>query len=308
MKNLITLGEVYDRVDELSKNCHDKLVEVKHISFDSIDQINILGETYRLKPLAQYSVAYRLGIPLQYLKRCPEDVQAFNLNYWIGHEKNERLFFRFDGDKVRAIFTPKYIPVDNFEILERLDSLGFGADTKVQCHLDDEFMSLSIPDSNKTFLIDGNKITPGISICNSEVGLSSLRVSAFFLRLVCTNGLVIQDKVSASFRHVSRKILSELPNTFEEVALKLSYQREKWKISIQSPVDDPISTMENLNKRFQLRKGEQEAVEWGWSMEPGETMFHVVNAYTRGAQFNGLSAESRYRLQKVGGDILSMLS
>ena len=308
MKNLITLGEVYDRVDELSKNCHDKLVEVKHISFDSIDQINISGEIYRLKPLAQYSVAYRLGIPLQYLKRCPEDVQAFNLNYWIGHEKNERLFFRFDGDKVRAIFTPKYIPVDNFEILERLDSLGFRADTKVQCHLDDEFMSLSIPDSNKTFLIDGNKITPGISICNSEVGLSSLRVLAFFLRLVCTNGLVIQDKVSASFRHVSRKILSELPNTFEEVALKLSYQREKWKISIQSPVDDPISTMENLNKRFQLRKGEQEAVEWGWSMEPGKTMFHVVNAYTRGAQFNGLSAESRYRLQKVGGDILSMLS
>ena len=308
MKNLITLGEVYDRVDELSRNCHDSLIEVKDIFFESIEKINISGETYQIRPIAQYSVAYRLGIPLQYLKRCPEDVQAFNLNYWIAHEKNEKLFFRFDGMDVRAIFTPKYIPVDNFEILERLDSLGYRADTKVQCYLDDEFMSLSIPDGNKTFSLNGNKITPGISISNSEVGLSSLRISAFFLRLVCTNGLIIQDKVSASFRHVSRKILSEFPSTFEKVAMKLGHQREKWEISTKSTVDDPFHTIDNFNKRFQLRKSEQEAVEWGWTLEPGETMFHIVNAYTRGAQFDGLSAESRYRLQKAGGDILSMLT
>ena len=34
----------------------------------------------------------------------------------------------------------------NFEVCERLDSLGYGLDTEVQCHLDPEFMSLSIPD------------------------------------------------------------------------------------------------------------------------------------------------------------------
>ena len=34
----------------------------------------------------------------------------------------------------------------------------------------------------------------------------------------------------------------------------------------------------------------------------GNTMFHVVNAYTRAAQFEGLSAEASYRLQKVGGN------
>jgi hypothetical protein len=37
-------------------------------------------------------------------------------------------------------------------------------------------------------------------------------------------------------------------------------------------------------------------------------MFHVVNAYTRAAQMEGLSAESSYRLQKVGGNILGMLN
>jgi hypothetical protein len=41
--------------------------------------------------------------------------------------------------------------------------------------------------------------------------------------------------------------------------------------------------------------------------EMGNTMFHVVNAYTRAAQFEGLSAEASYRLQKVGGMVLGMV-
>ena len=36
-------------------------------------------------------------------------------------------------------------------------------------------------------------------------------------------------------------------------------------------------------------------------------MFHVVNAYTRAAQLEGLSAEASYRLQKVGGMVLEMV-
>ena len=39
-----------------------------------------------------------------------------------------------------------------------------------------------------------------------------------------------------------------------------------------------------------------------------DTMFHIVQAYTRAAQFEGLSAESSYRMQKVGGEILRMLN
>ena len=36
-------------------------------------------------------------------------------------------------------------------------------------------------------------------------------------------------------------------------------------------------------------------------------MFHLVNAYTRAAQFEGLPAEASYRLQKVGGMVLGMV-
>jgi hypothetical protein len=152
-----------------------------------------------------------LGIPFQYLRKCPPEIQSLNLNYWIEHEKNEQLFFRFDGRDVRAIFTPKYKPVDNFEVCERLDSMGYGPDTQVQCSLDPEFMSLNILDGKKSFEINGDKFKPGISISNSEVGLASLSIAAFILRLICTNGMISKTEISASYRHVSTKILDEIP-------------------------------------------------------------------------------------------------
>jgi hypothetical protein len=260
-----------------------------------------------MRPIAQQSIANRLGIPIQYLRKCPSEVQAYNMNHWIKEEKNDELFLRFDGEEVRAIFTPKYQPIDNFEVLERLDSLGYPAETPVQSHLDSEFMSLSILDGKQTFSINGDKITPGVSVSNSEVGLACLSIAAFLLRLICTNGLISKTEVHASYKHVSLKVFKEFPQVLEKVSLELAKKKEQLRISTESMVDNPAVTMENFNRQFQLNKAEKEAVEWGWSRESGYTMFQLVNAYTRASQFEGLSAESSYRLQKVGGTILEMV-
>jgi hypothetical protein len=305
--HMTTLKDVNARVDNLSRNCTDNLIPVKDITFDDLETMRIAGEPHKLRTIAQKSICWRLTTPHEYLKRCPQEIQAYNLNYWIQHEKNEQLFFRFDGQDVRAIFTPRYKPVDNFEVMERLENLGYGPDTKVQCHLDGEFMSLSIPDGRQTFAVNGDKITPGISIANSEVGLSSLKISAFFLRLVCTNGMVAKTEISAAYRHVSVKILDEFPNVMREVGSQLSRQRDKFRISVESKVDNPLATIASFNRQFQLGKMEQTAVEWGYGFEPKNNMFAIVNAYTRGAQFPDLSAESGYRLQKTGGQILAMV-
>jgi hypothetical protein len=212
-----------------------------------------------------------------------------------------------DGEEVRAIFTPKYKPLDNFEVLERLDSLGYPPETPVQCHLDSEFMSLSILDKKETFSLNGDKITPGVSVSNSEVGLACLSIAAFFLRLICTNGLVAKTEVKASYKHVSLKIFKEFPKVLENVALELAKKKDQLRISAQSKVDNPLATIESFNSQFQIDKKAKEAIEWAWRREAGDTMFNVVNAYTRAAQFEGLSAESSYRLQKVGGMILEMV-
>ena len=308
MQKLTTLGKVFDRVDKMSAGCYDLNIDVPDISFDNLDILRIAGEPHPVRPVAQRSISNRLGIPYPYLRRCPEDIQALNLNHWITQEKNDKLQFRFDGDEVRAVFTTKYIPVDNFEVCERLDSLGYGPETEVQCRLDPEFMSLSIPDGKSAFDIDGDKFKPGISISNSEVGLASLSIAAFVLRLICTNGLISKSDVSKSYRHVSTKILSEFPQVLDKVSYELGTQRSQFKLSMESPVDNPESTLVSFNRQFGLNENERDAVEWAWPMEMGDTMFNVVNTYTRAAQMDGLNAESNYRLEKVGGNILGMLN
>ncbi len=139
------------------------------------------------------------------------------------------------------------------------------------------------------------------------MGLSSLRIAAFYLRLVCTNGLIARTQVAVAYRHVSRKILDDLPQVFAQVAGQQLRQRDKFRLSMESRVDDPLATIDAFARQFQLSKNEQEAVAWGWLWEPGETMFHVINAFTRGAMHNGLPATSAYRLQSMGGQILAMM-
>jgi hypothetical protein len=305
---MTALHNVYDRVERMSKNHTDRNIPVDDISFESLENINIGKTVHRLRPIAQQSIAYRLGIPINYLRKCTPSIQQLNLNYWIRHEKNDELFFRFDGDEVRAVFTPRYISTDNLEVLDRLMGLGFKPDTKVQSSLDNEFMLVSIPDDRETFKINGDRMTPGISVSNSEVGLAALSISSFVLRLVCTNGMISKTAVSASYRHVSSKLPSSLSGVLEQVKSGIEDQREQFRISLESKVENPEATIESFNRQFELRKEEKEAVEWALAQEYGFTMFAVINSYTKAAQYELLSAESRYRLQKVGGMVLGMVA
>lgn len=308
MSQMMTLARVQERVENMSRNHIDQLIKVKEISFADLETINIGDGTHILRPVAQQSIANRLGIPIQYLRRCPPEMQEYNMNHWIKQEKNEELFFRFDGNDVRAVFTPRYIPTDNLEVLRKLDTPNYDPETRVQCSLDDEFMSLSIPDGNQTFQVNGERMTPSISLSNSEVGLASLSIAAFLLRLICTNGMISKTEVSASYRHISTKILSELPGVFMNVSQELGRQKEQVRLSLESKVNNPESTITSFNSQFQLGKEEKEAVEWALPLEYGFTMFHVVNTYTKAAQYQELPAESSYKLQKVGGSILAMVN
>jgi len=313
MQQMMTLGEVFDRVEEKSKHCYDRYIDAKDISFDSISTVRIgENEQYNLRPIAQQLMASRLSIPLYYLRKCPEYLQKENLDYWIARQHTKKFFFRFSDQEVRAIFSPRYRPMDHFEILEKLDSIGYSPETKVQCALDENFMQINIPDTKKTFLLGKDQFQSGVSISNSEVGVASLSLTCYLLRLVCSNGLLATTQIEARFRHVSLKILQTFAQVLSELSYSLDHQKNQFRISLGSRVSDPLSTLESFNRQFILSKEEREAVvQWAWPIEMdssgNNTMFHIINTYTRSAQYNGLSAQSSYRLQRVGGDILNLV-
>ena len=312
MQTNSTLGVVRNRLQSLSDKHFDELVRVRDITFSSVDEIQIGSSSYRMCPAAQQGMAYRMGgVPLSYLRKCPPDLAAKNLNFWLSEEKNEELFFRFDGEHVRAVMTPKYKPINHLDVVEHLiKEMAFTEDTEVQVNMDSNFLSLSIPDENGAFDVRGDEHLPGISISNSEVGTSSLSVSAMILRLICSNGMISSVGVGKkSFRHVgSTGVLEDLPKHIKEIATNSTTQSNQLAISMDSHVDDPESTFREFYRRWQVSKEEKKAVEWGYLQEPGFTMFSVIQAFTRGSQFNlDFPVESAHKLQVIGGRILNMV-
>ena len=308
--DLTTFGEVQQQVHEMSINHHDRTILSDQIQFASLETMIIDGQVHPINPRAQSMIARRLRIPANYLKRCSPSLQARNLNQHIDNQKDDREFLiRFDGSEIRAIFTTRYTPMDNQEVLKQLEAAtGIGPNTSVQSQVDSNFLSISIPNMEQTFdIAKGDQAISGVSICNSEVGVSSLRISAFLYRLLCTNGMVGEVGHTNSFKHISRRAIQEFPQVLNQVGEHALAMQNQFKLSIESKVDHPHESLNAFNTKFQLGKAEIDAVEWGFEYEPGETMFHIVNSYTRGAQHNLLNPESSYRLQRVGGQILNMV-
>jgi hypothetical protein len=255
-------------------------------------------------------LANRLKVPYSYLSRCPEDLQADNLNYWISQERRNRqnLFCRFDGNNLRAVFTERYTPIDNIEVLHKMADYGFDLEQKIQFSMDEEMLLIKVPEYNRSFLLaENDKIIPGISIVNSEVGILALSIEAFYYRLVCTNGLISKTKVDARYKHISRKVMDEFPMVLEGVVSQSRYGHDRFRISAETPVDRPEDSIEAFARQFQIPQEQTEIIKHAFYQEPGATMFHIINAFTRAAQNSVLSATDSYQLEKTAGTILGMV-
>jgi hypothetical protein len=68
--------------------------------------------------------------------------------------------------------------------------------------------------------------------------------------------MISKTEVAASYRHISLKILEKFPEVLERVSFELGQQKSQFRISMQTPVDYPLLTIESFNRQFQV--GEKE--------------------------------------------------
>lgn len=315
MTQTATLETVIEKVHEQSVHCFDEVVPVQEMEFDNLNQMWVSGKQVEILPSAQKLLANRLRVPFSYLNRCPAELQARNLNYWIQQEAQQRdtFFCRFNGNNLRAVFTERYRPLDNMEILSQMIQHGFDPSAKVQYAIDDGMFLVKIPEYARAFGVSIgygklDEIVPGVSFANSEVGLLAFSIEAFFYRLVCTNGLIAKTSTTVSrFKHISNRGLDNFPKTLVGVVKDSIRKQEQFKLSRQSSVDDPIRSIEAFSQRFGLSQSETEVVRQSYYLEQGATMFHIINAFTRAAQDSNLEALQTYRLEKAGGQILALV-
>jgi len=101
--------------------------------------------------------------------------------------------------------------------------------------------------------------------------------------------------------------MENFPETLAGVVRDSIRKQEQFKLSRHTNVDDPIRSIETFSQRFGLSQAETEVVRQSYYLEQGATMFHIINAFTRAAQDSNLEALQAYRLEKAGGQILSLV-
>ena len=97
----------------------------------------------------------------------------------------------------RAFLSERYRPLDNDLIAETvLPILGtLGNDVRIEsCEITERRLYLKAVNPRLTAeVVPGDIVQSGVIISNSEVGMGSVNVQPLVYRLVCSNGMIVND-------------------------------------------------------------------------------------------------------------------
>ena len=99
MTQTANLETVINEVHALSINHYDEIIPLQDMEFDSLTQCGWPANKLKWLPRRKGCCPIVCGCHNSYLSRCPAELQARNLNYWIEQERQQRetFFCRFDA-------------------------------------------------------------------------------------------------------------------------------------------------------------------------------------------------------------------
>lgn len=187
------------------------------IGFDGFN-----GEAIPATPYAHRQLADHLGVPRRYYDRMQVEqpgLLAENINTWLHADAANQRMIRTLDNRVRAFLSPKYRPLDNFDLanvaLPKLIDLNAQI---MSCELTETRMYIKaiLPDLSDRLpeglaygghhifgSQDGGKVVAAIVISNSELGDGTLRVEPSVFTTFCTNLAVLKAAAMRKY-HVGR--------------------------------------------------------------------------------------------------------
>lgn len=157
-------------------------------------------------------VASALGIPAKYydiMQSQKPELLAQNVNAWLSDRENSYMIRTMDyggGRVARALLSDRYRRIDNMEIASAVLPLFAGSDQYevISSEVTENRMYLKILSRGLEMeVVPGDYVQAGVVISNSEVGLGSVNVQPLVYRLVCTNGMIVND-MGERKNHVGR--------------------------------------------------------------------------------------------------------
>ena len=217
MKTGLTLDQFADTILTQSQQKADYLVDTRNLQLETYGSDIYLhmydNHSEVLEPLQINQTAHRqfgthLKIPASYYDRMltthPE-LLAHNVNSWFQREPSKRML-RTMGGTARAFLSNRYRRIDNLEIAQVvLPIIGEMEGAHVEsCQITESRMYLKVVNTRlEAEVVPGDIVQAGVIISNSEVGLGSVCIQPLVYRLVCSNGMIINDTQTRR-NHVGR--------------------------------------------------------------------------------------------------------
>lgn len=214
MKEGRTLTELASEIERQNAVKKDYLADTRKMEIvltDNSPQLAVpdKGLTLALNSVAHRQIGEHTGIPAKYYDKMQSNLPellADNVNAWFKNQPEVRMIRTLDGT-ARAFLSKKYRRLDNFEVMKAvLPILGQIQDVQFpSTQLTENRMYIKAVNPRLQAEVQkGDIVQAGIMITNSETGMGSVCVQPLIYRLVCLNGMVVNDAATRRY-HVGRE-------------------------------------------------------------------------------------------------------
>lgn len=329
MRSNITMQDLAQQLMHVEQTSRDFQAPSQLISVaDGKLDLHDVGQ-FDLTDIGHKQLAARTGIPAQYYDRMREaGGQRFleqHVNFWLSTDP-KHLTIRTLDNKARAVLGGRYLPVDNYDLLNCAGPLFNDMQLEITALslTEQRFYMQAISPKLQGEVRVGDIVQFGISIANSEIGMSSIALEEFNYRLVCNNGMVSKNHYKR--RHVTRQaqgseityaqdtlkadaqaLLLTFRDTLRHVVSPANMERQLTAMRGAAARDVKVTlgeVAEITRKKIDLNKGETDNFVTNLAKSGDFTQWGLANAITAIAK--DAPPDRAYELEKAGAGIVNM--
>lgn len=304
-------------------------------------QVTILG----VNEIAHAQIGADLGIPKSYYEKMRDhnpSLLAENVNAWFNNEPQVRMIRTLTSEDTgtryaRAFLSDRYRRIDNADIFETVYPILQDLNVKFESQeVTNQKMYLKVVNERLTKEVKpGDYVQSGLLITNSEVGMGTVTIQPLLYRLVCTNGMVVNDIRTGATkrRHIGRrnttlnddyvlyaddtliadnkalmlKIRDTIKNALDEVHFTNLIDNMRTATEVPITTEHIPEMVQLAGSDFGFTKKEGEGILNHLIREGDLTLYGLSNAVTRFAQ-DVHSYDRSTELESIGYNILTMPS
>ena len=347
---MINLSSFLTEINERKSNRLDFIAPVNtlNLDYDTAQGSYVLGarinddpKQFNLNHSSKRQICDKLGIPAKYFdyleKYGHHDLAMDNINYLFKHGDENNTVRSVNGT-VTAFLSDRYDVVDNDFIVGAVteaikdDYVNENLNVIDASETDKKlYMKITKPSVNAE-IAKGDIVEAGVIISNSETGHGAINVNPFINRLICLNGMTVNDarfkaihlggaKEEGVINHyltdeTKKKKMEYLHAQIGDVvngSLKQSvFQQSVDKITDASKeIIKPTEAIEIITDKYQLSQDESKSIYDSLArrdaVDAGDpSRWSLINAVTHTAK-SIEDIDRKQELEAIGGKILAFV-